>query len=224
MWPNYREHPKDGEGTVRTGVCLSTPEGGGTPSPSHNTSTGPMSFLGRYPSDWSQILPGGTQVPVGGEIPWPRQGYFSPRWGGGGLSQSQAGGTPVQGRGGVTPTEWYPQPGQDGVPPPARTGWGNPHPQPGQDRVPPSQDRMGYPSPGQRDYPRTGVHPPPPKPGQNGLFLLTRTAERELAMRRSVCFLRSRRRTVLFLFELTFPNCVLLKKNTNLNSDLSHVQ
>ena len=39
----YRPHPKDGEGTVFTGVCLFTPARF-TPSPSHNTSTGPMSF------------------------------------------------------------------------------------------------------------------------------------------------------------------------------------
>ena len=30
----------------------------GIPSPSHNTSTGPMSFLGEYPSDWSQVKTG----------------------------------------------------------------------------------------------------------------------------------------------------------------------
>ena len=53
--------------------CLSTPGGGGgglTPSPSHNTSTGPMSFLGEgYPSDCSQFPSGGggggTQSQVG---------------------------------------------------------------------------------------------------------------------------------------------------------------
>ena len=33
------------EGTVFTGVCLSTPDGG-TLTPSHNTSTGPRSLLG----------------------------------------------------------------------------------------------------------------------------------------------------------------------------------
>ena len=63
------------EGTVFTGVCLSTPGGGGgvphfhpmsfpggTPSPYHNTSTGPMSLPGGYPlarSGWGE---GGTPV------------------------------------------------------------------------------------------------------------------------------------------------------------------
>ena len=43
----YRRHPKD-EGQF---VCLSTPGRGGgvTPSPSHNTSNGPMSFPGGNP-------------------------------------------------------------------------------------------------------------------------------------------------------------------------------
>ena len=40
---------------------LSTPKGYPSPSPSHNTSTGSMSFLGvGYPSDWSQVRIGGT--------------------------------------------------------------------------------------------------------------------------------------------------------------------
>ena len=45
----YRSHPKDGEGNVFTGVLSvhTWPGGGGvTPSASHNTSTGSMSFLG----------------------------------------------------------------------------------------------------------------------------------------------------------------------------------
>ena len=42
-------------------VCHYTP--GGTPSPSHNASTGPMSFLG-YPSDWSKVPSGGGATPV----------------------------------------------------------------------------------------------------------------------------------------------------------------
>ena len=46
--------------------CLSVrTQGGFTSSPSHNTSTRPMSFLGVYPSDWSQV---------------PSWGYPSPRW------------------------------------------------------------------------------------------------------------------------------------------------
>ena len=35
---------------------------GGTPSPSHISSTGPMSFLGSYPNDWSQVPSRGTPV------------------------------------------------------------------------------------------------------------------------------------------------------------------
>ena len=55
---------------------------GGTPSPSHNSSTGPMSFPGN-PSDWSWVpsegegvlVPGGggTQVPDG--VPQPMWGW-----------------------------------------------------------------------------------------------------------------------------------------------------
>ena len=59
------------EGTVFTGVCLST-SGGVTPSPSHNTSTGPMSFLGGYPSDWSHVP--AREYPGWG-TPWPGMGY-----------------------------------------------------------------------------------------------------------------------------------------------------
>ena len=53
-------------------VCLST-SGEITPSPSHNTSTDPMSFLG-YPSNW-------LHVPSQGQYPSPRWGYPSPRQG-----------------------------------------------------------------------------------------------------------------------------------------------
>ena len=75
---------------------------GGTPSPSHNTSTGPMSFLGGVnPSDWSQVPSRG--------VPQSQAGYPSPR-----------GGTPVLG---------YPQ-SQDRMGTPL-----------------PNQDRMGYPPP-----------------------------------------------------------------------------
>ena len=59
---SYHQHPKDWEGN---GFTLSTiGGGGGTPSPSHNTSTGPMSFLG-VPSDWFQVpsLGGGGGTP-----------------------------------------------------------------------------------------------------------------------------------------------------------------
>ena len=44
-------------------VWLFIPWGGVTPFPSHNTSTGPMSFLWGYPSDWSRVpSQGGTAV------------------------------------------------------------------------------------------------------------------------------------------------------------------
>ena len=48
------------EGTVFTGVCMSTPgEGGFAPSPSHSTSTGSMSFLVGTPVTGPRFLPGG---------------------------------------------------------------------------------------------------------------------------------------------------------------------
>ena len=58
-------------------LSVHTRGGGGrvSPSPSHNTSTGPMSFPGGYPTDWS------SQVPSGGAYPSPRSllGYPVPR-------------------------------------------------------------------------------------------------------------------------------------------------
>ena len=60
---NYRPHSNDAEGTIFTGVCLSTSKGG-TPSPSNNTSSGP------YQED--------TAVPVGGT---PGLGYCPARTG-----------------------------------------------------------------------------------------------------------------------------------------------
>ena len=88
---------------------------GGYPIPSHNTSTGPMSFLGG--------------IPVTGSRPLPR-GYPSPRQG-----VPHDGVPPNQVRVGHPPTRdgVPPQPGQDGVPP--RAGWG----------TPPGQVRMVYP-------------------------------------------------------------------------------
>ena len=89
-------------------------------SPSHNTSTGPMSFLGRYPNDGSQVPSWGvpqSQVGVPQDRVPPGQDSGSP---------------PGQVRIG------YPWPGL-GYPPPARTGV--PPPQPGQHGVPPSPDR-----------------------------------------------------------------------------------
>ena len=47
-WNCYRPHPNYGEGTVFTGMCLST-SGGRVGTPSHNTSTGPRSFPGGTP-------------------------------------------------------------------------------------------------------------------------------------------------------------------------------
>ena len=55
--------------------CLSvnTGEGGVYPISTHNTSTGPVSFPGGYPSDWSQVRMG---VPSGREgYPPPGIGY-----------------------------------------------------------------------------------------------------------------------------------------------------
>ena len=87
--------------------------------PSHNASTGPMSFLGGYPSDWS--LPGGGVTPV----PDPRQGG-TPSWG-----------TPWPGMG-------YP-PAHYGVPP--WPGMGYPPARDGVPPSPSGQVRMGNPPP-----------------------------------------------------------------------------
>ena len=86
MEGNYHPHPKHGEGTVFTGVCLSTQEGGGGyPSPSHNTSTGPMSFLGGTQSPFHNLI---------GSMP-----FWSTPQSQVGVPLSQAGCTPVPGRG-----------------------------------------------------------------------------------------------------------------------------
>ena len=72
----YRPHPKDGEGNVFTGVCPSTPGGGGvTPVPG----SFPGPFLGVPPS-WS-----------GATLSW--LGVVPQSWLG--VPQSQVGGTPV---------------------------------------------------------------------------------------------------------------------------------
>ena len=44
---------------------------GGTPSPSHNTSIGPLLFLG-YPSGWSKVPSQGVTQSQGGGYPSPR--------------------------------------------------------------------------------------------------------------------------------------------------------
>ena len=114
---HYRPHPKDGEGTVFTGVCLSTP--GGYPSPRffpRSMVIGP--FWGRgtpvpgsFPGHWSQV---------------PSRGYPNP---GQGVPQSWLGGTP-----GWTRQNWgSPCEGQGWGSPTARSGWGTPWP--GQDGV-----------------------------------------------------------------------------------------
>ena len=53
----YRPHPKDGEGTIFTGVCLSTPGGGVYPG------------QGRYP-------PGQGRYPQPGKVPLPDQNRY----------------------------------------------------------------------------------------------------------------------------------------------------
>ena len=107
--------------SVFTRVCLSTPGGGGvTLSPSHNTSTGHMTFPGRYPYLHSIILP-----LVSGSFPW-------------GKPTMTGRGTPIQAKSQVR-TGW-------GVPPdtPSRRGWGTRCP--GEDGVTPhlGQNRMEY--------------------------------------------------------------------------------
>ena len=103
-------HPKDGEDTVFSVVCLSTLRRD-APSSSHNTLASPMSFPGKYRSDWSQV---------------PFRGYPSPRHGvpqsQAECNHSQAGGSPVQG-GGVSPgqdrtgQDWGTTPPNTEVPP-----------------------------------------------------------------------------------------------------------
>ena len=93
---------------VMFSVC-SHPEGGCTPSPSHNTSTGPMSFLGGIPHLHPIKLPL-VPCPFLGVPQCLVLGAFR-GWGGGG-------GTPVPD-------------GQLRIGyPPARSGWGTPPPPP----------------------------------------------------------------------------------------------
>ena len=116
---------------------------GSTTSPSHNTSTGPMSFLVGTPVTSPSSLPRGypSQVQMGGGYP----------------SQIQTGEPPILGWG----TPW---PGQDG----GTQGWGTPCPEMGYP-PPPSQVRTGC-TPGQSIPPPQddGVLPPPPPPTQLG--------------------------------------------------------
>ena len=50
-------------------LVLSPFQGEGYPSSSHNTSTGPMSFPGGYPSDWSQVRMWGSPSQVRRGVP-----------------------------------------------------------------------------------------------------------------------------------------------------------
>ena len=94
----------NGEGTVFTGVCLLT-GGGGTPSPSHNTST-----------HWSHVLYGGVPqclvpCPFPGATPHPvpNRGYPTHSLMVGVPQPGQDGDTPHQDRIGVAPWDWIEQ-------------------------------------------------------------------------------------------------------------------
>ena len=69
QYHNYRQHPKDGEGTVFTGVCLST---GGYPSPRFFTRSlvpGPLFGVPQSQLEGTPVLTGGrgaTTVPASG--------------------------------------------------------------------------------------------------------------------------------------------------------------
>ena len=124
-------------GKVIFSVCLSVHTRRGAPSPSYDTSTGPMSFKGGTPVTGPSSLPRGYPTPGGGYPSW--------------VPPSRDGVPPGQVRMAVSGME-YPSPGMgyplarsvwgtwDGYPHPgmayplARSGWGVP--------------RMGYP-PGQ---------------------------------------------------------------------------
>ena len=117
----YRPHPKDGEGNSFS-LFVSPHLGGVPPSPSHDTSTGPMSFSGV--PQWLVPGPflGGT--PVTGPVSLP-MGYP--------LGQVRMGGIPGWGTpwlvlmGGRYPRTGYPPQSRDRVP---QIGMGYP-PQPG---------------------------------------------------------------------------------------------
>ena len=115
---------------------ISCPFWWGTPSPFHNTSTGPMAFLGGtlvLAGGGGEELPHHPGVPPlaksGWGTPWPGQDGQTP------LAKSRWG-TPLARSGWGTPL--------------ARSGWATPWPS--QDGVPPSQD-WGTPWPGQDWYP-----------------------------------------------------------------------
>ena len=83
----YRPHPKDGGGTVFTGVCPSTPGGGGVPqSQVLSKVTGPRSFAegtlvpSFFQGHWSQeVVPQSwLGVPQYGVSHWPGQDGVTP--------------------------------------------------------------------------------------------------------------------------------------------------
>ena len=80
--------------------------GWGTPSPSHNTSTGPMSFLGGTPSPSHNTSTGPMSFLVGTPVTAPRSLPFLTQ-SRQGVPKSQVGGTPVQTGG--TPGQGTPQ-------------------------------------------------------------------------------------------------------------------
>ena len=127
----YHPHPQDGEGTVFTGVCLSTP-GGCTPILGSFQVTGLRSFLGLgYPIPGSfpgLLVPGALWL-----VPqfWPGVGYprmeYSPPGQDWGTPSARTGVLPESGQ------DWRnPWPGEDGVPP--KPGLSSPPPAP-QDRT-----------------------------------------------------------------------------------------
>ena len=109
----YRLPPKDGEGTVFTGVCLSW---GGFWFQVISQSLVPWPFQGVYPShrffNWSLVPDPFQGVPQSqGGYPSPRQGYPSPR-----LWST------------FSPSQGYPKPGQDWVNPWPGQDWSTPPP------------------------------------------------------------------------------------------------
>ena len=176
------------EGTLFTGVCLSTPGGGGGLPHLHPIilQLVPCPFWG-CPHDWSQVpswvstlARSGWGVPQPGpDGDYPGQGWVSP-------GQVRMGGTPARSRWG----KGYPLP-RDGVPP-LRDGI-----PPSQGRgTPLGQVRKGYPCPGM-GCPQWGMGYPP---ARDGVPLQDRTADGILDTQQTVCLLHSRRRTFLFCF------------------------
>ena len=154
----YHPHPKDGEGTVFTGVCVHTWGGrGGLPQTLVLSQvTGPRSFPGGYPCPRffpRSLVPGSFQ---GHQFPGPFWGYSSPRFFPGHWSQVLSGGYPSPGQGYSSPGRGYPSPA-GGYPvmeyplariglgyPPAWAGWGI---QPGQMGCPPPLAWSGWGTP-----------------------------------------------------------------------------